>query len=98
MTELSRPRVIIRFHEGIDSRRCEDAVGYLKECDPATLKRVEIAFGAIHIEPVFSEKTKERLPGLQQLAVDRDPSYTPSDLTTFHYVEVEHADDLMVVA
>lgn len=85
MTGLSRPRVIIRFHEGIDSRSYEDAVGYLKECDPATLKRVEIAFGALHIEPVFSKKTKEKLPRLQELAVDHDPSYNPSDLTTFHY-------------
>jgi serine protease len=98
MTELSRPRVIIRFHEGIDSRRYEDAVGYLKECDPAILKRVETAFGAILIEPVFSEKTKGKLPKLQQLAVDRDPSYNPSDLTTFHYVEAENADDLFALA
>ena len=27
MTKLSRPRVIIRFHEGLDSRRHADAIG-----------------------------------------------------------------------
>lgn len=98
MTELPRPRVVIRFHEGFDSRRHEDAVGYLKERDPATLKRVEAAFGAVRIEPVFSDKTREKLPKLQRLAVERDPSYNPSDLTTFHYVEAEKADDLLTLA
>jgi hypothetical protein len=98
MTKLSRPRVIIRFHEGLDSRRHDDAVGYLKERDPAILKRVEAAFGAIRIEPVFSAETRKKLPKLQQLAVERDPSYDPSDLTAFQYVEVENADDLMALA
>lgn len=98
MTDHSRPRVIIRFHEGLNSRRQDDAVGYLKERDPAILKRVETAFGAIRIEPVFSEKTRDKLPKLQRLAVDRDPSYTPSDLTAFHYVEAENADDLIALA
>ena len=98
MTKLSRPRVIIRFHEGLDSRRHADAIGYLKERDPAILKRVETAFGAIRIEPVFSAETRKKLPKLQQLAVERDPSYDPSDLTAFQYVEVENADDLMALA
>jgi hypothetical protein len=37
MTKLSRPRVIIRFQEGLDSRRHADAIGYLKERDPAII-------------------------------------------------------------
>lgn len=98
MTELSRPRVIIRFHEGFDSRRHGDALSYLKERDPAILKRVEAAFGAIRIEPVFSDKTREKLPKLQRLAVERDPSYNPSDLTAFYYVEAEKAYDLLELA
>jgi hypothetical protein len=98
MTELPRPRVIIRFQEGFDSRKHKDAVGYLKERDPVILKRVEAAFGAIRIEPVFSEKTRDKLPKLQRLAVERDPSYNPSDLTAFYYVEAEEADDLLALA
>jgi serine protease len=98
MSEYSRPRVIIRFHEGFDSRKYDDAVGYLKERDPATLKRIEAAFGAIRVEPVFSDKTREKLPKLQRLAVERDPSYNPTDLTAFHYVEAEKADDLLALA
>ena len=98
MTELSRPRVIVRFHEGIDSGKHKDAVGYLKQRDPAMLRRVETAFGTLRIEPVFSDKTREKIPKLQRLAVERDPSYNPSDLTTFHYVEAEKADDLLALA
>jgi serine protease len=98
MSELSRPRVVIRFQQGFDSRRHDDAVGYLRQRDPAILKRLESAFGAIRIEPVFSEKTRGKLPQLQRLAVERDPSYDPSDLTAFHYVEAENADDLMALA
>lgn len=98
MAELSRPRVIVRFHESTDSQKHKDGVDYLRERDPAILKRIEAAFGAIRIEPVFSESTRQKLPKLQQLATERDPSYNPSDLTAFHYVEAEKADDLLALA
>lgn len=95
MPELSRPRAIVRFHKGFDSSRHPDSVSYLKERDPVLLKRVTDAFRGIRMEPVFSEKTREKLPELQRLAVERDPSYKPTDLTAFYYVEAEQADDLL---
>lgn len=98
MSELARPRVIVRLHEDPASEGAQSPVEHLKRRDPAAFARIVRQVGALRLEPVFSGKVRETLPRLQKLAVARDPTYEPVDLKAFYYVEAERAEDLEKLA
>jgi hypothetical protein len=94
MDNLSRPRVIVRFFEDPEIEGFSDPHNFFAERDPALYKRLTRQFGSMKLMPVFSEKTRKILPVLQKKAAEQDPTYEPTALTTFFYLETEKAEDL----
>lgn len=98
MGDVPKPRVIIRLHEDPEHEGFRDPVSFLEKRDPAAFKRIIGTVGQLMLTPVFSDKTRKKLPELQKLAVSQDPTYQPSLLSAFYYVEAEEAEDLLALA
>lgn len=98
MSELGRPRVVVRLEEDPASEGFRDPAAYLEARDPANYRQVVAMAGGLKLTPVYSSKTRKKLPELQKLAIARDPSYRPAKLAAFYYAEAEQGGDLLALA
>ena len=94
MSEFAHPRVIVRLREVPEAEGFREPERYLEERDPAGFRRIHASIGDFRLSPVFSDKSRERLPELQKRAAAMDPNYLADPMTTFYYVDAPQSDDL----
>jgi hypothetical protein len=97
MSKLPQSRVVVRFNEDPISSGFAAPAAYLEARDPSTSEYMIAETGGVRFIPVFSAKSREKLPKLQALAARRDPSYKPVPLHHFYYVEAENGVDPYII-
>lgn len=91
---FERPRVVVRFHEGIDLSREEEVGDQLEARGLGPWSKLSEAYRGLKLEPLFTAVPQEKIAELQEQAMEMDPTYRPADFGVFFYVDAPPEADL----
>lgn len=95
---FERPRVVIRFREGIALDGQTEVEGQLERAGIGPWKKLCEAYPGIRLSPVFTHLRNGELQELTRRAAQMDPTYRPADFGSFYYADTPPETDLVALA
>jgi hypothetical protein len=89
-----RPRVVVRFRDGIRLSDREDFGSQIEHMGIGPWEQLAKEFGPLKLSRVFPALKGVDLPQLIRRAVETDPTYKPADFGVFYYVDAAPEADL----
>jgi hypothetical protein len=96
-TAFERPRVVIRFREGLRLSDQSDLGDYIEQKGIGPWKKLSQEFPGLKLSPVFTYLKHGDLEELTRRAMEMDPNYEPADFAAFVYVDATPETDLIAL-
>ena len=96
-TAFERPRVVIRFHEGLRLSDQSDLENYIEQKGIGPWKKLSQEFPGLKLSPVFTYLKRGDLQELTRRAMKMDPTYKPAEFDAFVYVDASPETDLVTL-
>lgn len=93
-TTFERPRVVVRFREGIRLSDRSALEAQIEQLGIGPWKKLIQEFPDLKLSPVFTQK-RDALQALARRATEMDPTYKPADFDTFYYIDSPPETDLI---
>jgi hypothetical protein len=93
-SSFDRPRVVVRFREGVRLSSRADLEGEIERVGIGPWSQLTEEFPGLKLTPVFD---LDQIEGLQARATEADPTYRPPDFGTFFYVDPPAQTDLIAL-
>lgn len=94
-TMFDRPRVVIRFREGVRLADRPDLEDQIEHAGIGPWKRLTSEFPGLKLSPVITRLKASDLQELTRRAMEMDPTYKPADFNAFYYVDAPPETDLV---
>lgn len=96
-TTFDRPRVVIRFREGVHLADRPDLEVQIEHTGIGPWKKLIADFPGLKLSPVFTLLNRGDLQELTHRAMAMDPKYKPADFSAFYYVDAPPDTDLVAL-
>lgn len=96
-TPFERPRVVVRFREGIRLSDKSDLGDQIEQMGIGSWKKLVQEFPALKLSPVFTYHKRGASQELTRRAMEMDPTYKPADFGVFYYVDAPPETDLVAL-
>ncbi len=94
---VDRPRVVVRFREGVRLPERENLEAQIEELGIGPWKQLTQEFPELRLSPVFTYLEPGQMRELVQRAMEMDPTYKPADFAAFYYVDAPPQTDLVAL-
>lgn len=96
-TAFERPRVVIRFREGVRLSDQWDLGDQIEEMGVGPWKKLVQEFPGLKPSPVFTYLKRDDTQELSRRAMEMDPTYKPADFEAFYYIDAPPETDLVAL-
>jgi serine protease len=96
-TAFERPRVVVRFREGVRLADRPDLGDQIEHAGIGPWKKLIEQFPGLKLSPVFTYLKRGEYPKLTSRAMEMDPTYKPADFNAFYYVDAPPETDLVAL-
>ena len=86
-TAFERPRVVVRFREGVRLADRPDLGDQIEHAGIGPWKKLIEQFPGLKLSPVFTYLKRGEFSKLTSRAMEMDPTYKPADFNAFYYVD-----------
>jgi serine protease len=94
---FERPRVVVRFREGIRLPAEPNPEIHIERLGVGPWRKLTQDFPDLKLTPVFTYYHRDELSELTNRAAEMDPTYQPADLSVFYYVDAPPGTDLVAL-